>query len=461
MKIKEDKVKANGIVRICSEGGCKSDDEANEYIASVDPEQYMAWELTATAPNTCFQFSLESLQPRAEDRKKGEKNIKRKNQRNRNRNQRNGNRKQKNGNRNQRNRNRRPQNKGNNKQNRNAEDEDDQCETGWVMIVKGEVKTIDPEVILPKTCITRDMQDLNITGLSNEIKTTVYYFRNKSEHAFELTAEPRACPNPDLCLWDCEWQPNPFYRETTFWRLGGWDISNPCGQRQENNEQENDKDSCVEIYLTMPKIPTSLECLDDCFFNSSSNYQDKCKRELGKSATGSSDDPAIDCILVNRRSDIFPSSLQSEGNRNFVGGTFPLKDQNLIPEIGYRKRKSLLQRQTATIPPSEIESESVSSNNNVRPVFSYLPTREPLDAALTFCIMANLDARKKLPSPNKTGGFYTEKEIWGREESCVKFLPNFFSKSSSSAANSDPSAGRTSYKSITRVSGQTSAKNER
>ena len=55
--------------------------------------------------------------------------------------------------------------------------------------------------------------------------------------------------------------------------------------RSINNQQKNDEANCVAIYLTMPKIPTSLNCLDDCFFNIPASYTRKCEIELDTSAT--------------------------------------------------------------------------------------------------------------------------------------------------------------------------------
>ena len=315
------------------------------------------------------------------------------------------------------------------------------------MIVEGKQKRPDPHVILNKTCLI-SLTSKVITAFSN--RAQVYYQQQgkRQKTHFELTAKPSDRPQPSKCLDDCRWKDNKFSRESTFWRIGGWNVPAPCSAE--------DAPMCVRIQFTMSLVPEKLSCLNDCFSHVAKNdYKKKCIRGI-QSATAAdtrrkttddhyldhSDDIDIDCILFNRMSD-------PEDRDN----TFSL---SLIPEIGQRRRKSLFDRQGA---PSETTTTHFFSN--------FLPT-EPLDRALIFCIMANLDARKKLLSLKNPGDFHTGDPIWSRNETCSSFLPKFdlleFAFSESTFASEEDTSSRSSSKrrtTDTRSSGPSSAIIER
>ena len=62
----------------------------------------------------------------------------------------------------------------------------------------------------------------------------------------------------DECLWDCEWVPNPFHRET--WKIDVVDeyLRNPA------NPEEKVVFSDVKYFMTTLKIPKDLGCLSGC-----------------------------------------------------------------------------------------------------------------------------------------------------------------------------------------------------
>ena len=62
----------------------------------------------------------------------------------------------------------------------------------------------------------------------------------------------------DECLWDCEWVPNPFHRET--WTIDIVDeyLRNPA------NPEEKVVFSDVKYFMTTLKIPKDIRCLSGC-----------------------------------------------------------------------------------------------------------------------------------------------------------------------------------------------------
>ena len=62
----------------------------------------------------------------------------------------------------------------------------------------------------------------------------------------------------DECLWDCEWVPNPFHRET--WKIDVVDeyLRNPA------NPEEKVVFSDVKYFMTTLQIPKDLSCLSGC-----------------------------------------------------------------------------------------------------------------------------------------------------------------------------------------------------
>ena len=316
------------------------------------------------------------------------------------------------------------------------------------MIVEGKQKRPDPHVILNKTCLI-SLTSKVITAFSN--RAQVYYQQQgkRQKTHFELTAKPSDRPQPSKCLDDCRWKDNKFSRESTFWRIGGWNVPAPCSAE--------DAPMCVRIQFTMSLVPEDLSCLNDCFSHLQKEaFNKKCKKGIQSATIAAvrsritagpyldhSSDKDIDCILFNRMSD------PEERNNTF--------SLSLIPEIGQRRRKSLFDREDAA---SETTKHFFSN---------FLPT-EPLDRALIFCIMANLDARSKLLSPNKTGEFHSDDPIWSRNETCSAFLPKLDWLESVSSTSQLASEGDTSSRSSsgpkrrtskTRSSGPSSAIIER
>ena len=258
------------------------------------------------------------------------------------------------------------------------------------MIVEGHKKTLNPFEILPKTCLDKRVE-VNKTAFSD---TAQVYFK-KGERVggtgrFRLTAESLAPTNPSSCLWDCKWKDNPVFPETTFWRIGNDTI---CGVF--------DPTLCVRIQLTMAQIPVDLTCLDDCFSNvPRKDYKEKCEAE--KYPGGYSDDADIDCLLFNRKSDY-----------QHKNGTYP---KELVQKNRPRTTTTITKPNQRQKPPSKTEIPDDG------PLFSnFLPT-QPLDKALIFCIMANLDVRSELPPPETGEPCCHRHDIWGGQD-CSAFLP--------------------------------------
>lgn len=269
---------------------------------------------------------------------------------------------------------------------------DEECPDGWVMIVEGEPKRSNPRVILKKTCNTNKMEALERTIKVVSNRAQVYFKKGKLQGDFQLTVEPFAPSDPSKCLWDCDFKVNPVFQETVFWRIGGWNVNDPCG--------EKDEDRCVRIQLTTPTIPRNLSCLDDCFFDMKRNdYKYKCRtaKYAETYSEPQSEDKDIDCILLNRKSqdrqditDDFPPSLFNE----WADG-------------------------------QDIVTENADQTSNTAKILmnNFLPSR-PSDIALMFCIMANLDARHpRRLSTNTIGQFYLDPDPIWNNENCSAFLP--------------------------------------
>ena len=69
------------------------------------------------------------------------------------------------------------------------------------------------------------------------------------------------------------------------------------------------------------------------------------------------------------------------------------------------------------------------SNTADAPMRNFVP-KEPMDIALMFCIMANLDARRRLPSPEEEAAFpfYAGERVWSKSlfKTCNTFLPTIY-----------------------------------
>ena len=284
-------------------------------------------------------------------------------------------------------------------------------------IVEGGRKRSNPFVIMNNTCLSKLPSSI-ITVYSDQAQ--VYFKKGSGSKEFELTVKPLDHNNPSKCLEDCEWKENEHYHETGFWRIGGWNVPNPCSFDADGDN--GDEQGCVRLQFTMALVPKDLSCLDDCFSDverEKKKYKKFCKDNIRSaieadalfrsggdpiSFIGQSDDKDIDCILFNRMSDLKPE----ERNDTFVS-------LSLIPELGQRKRRSFFARQEDSTTPT-----TTTTTIAPKPHFfsNFLPTT-PSDNALVFCIMANLDARSKL---NITHGFHVTSKIWDNQ-TCSSFLP--------------------------------------
>ena len=77
------------------------------------------------------------------------------------------------------------------------------------------------------------------------------------------------------CLWDCEWQPNPFYKQVLKWET-------------KLKEDNSTKDNAHLLLFTSPQIPRNLSCLEDCFirFEAGSDWAKRSKVRRKCSANG-------------------------------------------------------------------------------------------------------------------------------------------------------------------------------
>ena len=66
------------------------------------------------------------------------------------------------------------------------------------------------------------------------------------------------CGLRDECLWDCTWVANPFHRAHWTVNLVDGDLKDP------ENPDENVVFENVNYFMTTPKIPKDLSCLDGC-----------------------------------------------------------------------------------------------------------------------------------------------------------------------------------------------------
>ena len=306
-----------------------------------------------------------------------------------------------------------------------AEDGESQdcSEDGWVKIVEGGRKRSNPFVIMNNTCLSK-LPSSTITVYSDQAQ--VYFKKGSSGREFELTVKPLDHKDPTKCLEDCEWKENEHYHETSFWRIGGWNVPNPCSFDADIEDgNDGDEQGCVQLQFTMALVPKDLSCLDDCFSDverEKKKYKKFCKDNIRSaieadalfrrdidpfSFIGQSDDKDIDCILFNRMSDSKPE----ERNDTFVS-------LSLIPELGQRRRRSFFTKQEETTTPTNTTTTTTTTPR--RHFFSNFLPETPFDLALMFCIMANLDTRSKL---NILNGFpETSNKIWNNK-TCTPFLP--------------------------------------
>ena len=245
---------------------------------------------------------------------------------------------------------------------------------------------------------------------------------------------PPTLSNPE-CLWDCKWKDNPFFRKTIFWRYGGWGntstvIPNIC--------QDNDIEKCVQVYLSLPKIPEDLLCLNDCFTNVvyeiERNDEDslKCSEiEIIQAGRGTSFDENIDCLVHFARSEPFPR-IEGDPNinrNNIRSDRFIEAQANRLTkqEEAQRSRRRNRIRNRRDVGGGSAETQLVDADD-----FYKLVPLDPLGVAIVFCIMANLDKQERLPDLRfPKDEFYRGVPIWN-EKDCTdvdpdeNFLPKFF-----------------------------------
>ena len=77
------------------------------------------------------------------------------------------------------------------------------------------------------------------------------------------------------CLWDCQWQPNPFYKDVFKWKT-------------KLNVEDVTKDNTHLLLFTSPNVPRDLRCLEDCFkrFEAGSDWAKRSKVRRKCSANG-------------------------------------------------------------------------------------------------------------------------------------------------------------------------------
>ena len=297
--------------------------------------------------------------------------------------------------------------------------------------------SIAPRVILDRTC-NGHRAPLTMRSLTDRILVT---FRSDEKakgngKGFQLVAKPVNCsvPSSESCLWDCDWKENKFYQLSSLWRFGGWTGNgSDCGNE---DPERPDTDNCVRVQFTMPKIPKDLKCLDDCFLQLDSklnegkeidenygkrplDYEDNCLNFPGMQENrNTSNDEHIDCILLNRVD---------------KKSTISLRERKCI----FSKSKIIAMAGNGVDPDSESDEDCDSdtdgfsvSNTADAPMRNFVP-KEPMDIALMFCIMANLDARRRLPSPEEEAAFpfFAGERVWSKSlfKTCNTFLPTIYS----------------------------------
>ena len=79
------------------------------------------------------------------------------------------------------------------------------------------------------------------------------------------------CGQRDECLWDCSWVPNPFYRTQWTVDLVDEDLKDPenpesgfSGSGSGYGPDESVVFENVKYFMTTPKIPKDISCLDGC-----------------------------------------------------------------------------------------------------------------------------------------------------------------------------------------------------
>ena len=319
--------------------------------------------------------------------------------------------------------------------------ETETCPDAWVMILEGAPPSTTelPKVILPKTCSSNvntnfpDFPDLNVTTTSN---TSTIYFKNDGKGNFTVTRSLPLHPKPPplsqpQCMWNCTWKENPFFSKVGYWRLGGWGDTKLY---QPKICQDKDRRNCVKVYFSLPQMPSNLTCLEDCF----DVVKEQIKREergvlkcLGNDVITrnrtTSYDKNIDCLVVITKSK--PKDNPDDNHNHLQENDVAeyKRRKNTKYENNGRKRR---EAETLVKQPDDLPILTESDSDSEMPIdtkeFHRLIATEALEMALVFCIMASLDARRKLPSLRyPTKEFYRGPQLWDGKV-CSPFLPDFF-----------------------------------
>ena len=112
-----------------------------------------------------------------------------------------------------------------------------------------------------------DVADCGIPGTEADSSSTRSVASVEDLVSDEVTVEE--------CLWDCEWQPNPFYKQVLKWET-------------KLKEDNSTKDNAHLLLFTSPQIPRNLSCLEDCFirFEAGSDWAKRSKVRRKCSANG-------------------------------------------------------------------------------------------------------------------------------------------------------------------------------
>ena len=130
-------------------------------------------------------------------------------------------------------------------------------------------------------------------------------------------------------------------------------------------------------------------------------------------------DEDIDCLVYITKSE--PREDRNEEHNHVQGNDLSERKTRNENNIGGRKK-----REAETL---DTRQDAVEAGLDVTVdtrQFHKLIATEPLEMALVFCIMASLDARRKLPSLSyQTREFYRGPQLWDGDV-CSAFLPKFF-----------------------------------
>ena len=176
---------------------------------------------------------------------------------------------------------------------------------------------------------------------------------------------------------------NPFYKKYKVWDLP---------------DSESTK---ILVLFTTPKIPKYLNCLEDCF---SKLFIDQLKTDCeGVNIVGTNDtDVNMDCIMFKKKE-------QPAIRRNIPG--------NKINQASKEKREA---KEVREHPVDDDESGMLRA-------LDYIIPGSPSELALSFCILANLDKRGKLPAIDESSGStYTGTIYYGAD--CSEIFPKIFAK---------------------------------